>query len=140
MLVDYLLNYYLLINSSLFITLIISLSYFFKRNGFILVILLGIIYDLLFSRYLFLYLTSFYLIYNLVIFLKKNKANYLNYLLVLMIGIICFNIIKFLILFTFNLVDLSFINLLKIIIENLISGIVFSLLYFVFKRIDYNKK
>ena len=130
MLIDYLLNYYLLINSSLFITLIISLSYFFKKNGFILVIFLGIIYDLLFSRYLFLYLTSFYLIYNLVIFLKKNKINYLNYLLVLMIGIICFNIIKFLILFTFNLVDLSFINLLKIIIENLISGIIFSLLYF----------
>ena len=34
MLVDYLLNYYLLINSSLFITLIISLSYFFKRKTY----------------------------------------------------------------------------------------------------------
>lgn len=146
LILDYLISYYLPEFSSIasvfspcfFITLVITTIYFYDNNKTLIFILcLGITYDLLFSNVLFMYVISFYLLYNFIVYLKsKVSISYFSYLLILIISII-FNVsVLYLLLFILGILNTNQTELIIIILRNLLSSIVFSFLFYItFKKI-----
>lgn len=128
---DWLSSYYLFINTCFFISLIISIMYFFNNKKTLIFILISsILYDLLFSNYLFLNLTGLYLLYYIVLFLKNRlRITYYSYLLVLILGIISFYSIIYLLLVLLQVTDLNF-RIFNIILNYLVSSIIFSYIYY----------
>ena len=132
---DYLINYYFNIETSIFISFIISLIYFYRYKKIIIIsFLLIILYDLLFSRILFIYLTSFYLIYNIYLLVKKN--NYLNYLMILIFSNIIIYVVKYLALYLLNINNIYIYELLiNLFINTIITILLSFILYLIFKKI-----
>lgn len=147
LIVDYLISYYLPGNTSLviffspcfFISLIITYIYFLsdKEYTFYFILLLGIIYDLLFSNTLFLYLISFYLLFNLISYIKRKvNISYFSYLFILVISIIFNMFINYSLLFIMNLIEIDISKLLILVFRNILSSLIFSFIfYYFFKKI-----
>ena len=78
----------------LFLILILSISYY-TNNKFI-VILIGVLYDLLFSNVLFLYLIISYIVFLCVNFIKnKFNKSYCMYIILLLTGILFLLLCKY---------------------------------------------
>lgn len=118
------------INSYFNLSLIICLSYYTRHHyekKIIYVLIIGFIYDLIFSGILFLN-TFIYLI----IYIITNKIRHLNIYLVYFIDIIIYIILNYLLLYVYTK---TYINLLFISKTILFNLIVFNITYSLHKKL-----
>ena len=103
MIIDYILEYYFNIKSYVFISLIITIIFYFNNKN-IFIYIIAILYDLLFSRVLFINLIIFYLLNNLITYLKSRmNINLVSYLIVLVLNIFFYIMINNILLLILNL-------------------------------------
>lgn len=124
-LLDLILGIY--INSYFNLSLLICISYYtrykYKRN-IPYVILLGFIYDLVFSGVLFLN-TFIYLI----IYIVTNKIKEINIYLVYLINMLIYVVLNYLLLYIYTNTYINFLFIFKIIIFNVIVFYISNWLY-----------
>lgn len=141
LILDYLCDYYLFIDASFFISLIITISYFWtSRKNLIFIIFLGIFYDLLFSNVLFLYLICFYLLYYFVSFIKnKISFSYFSYLIILILSFIFMYSVLYFLLLIIDITDIDIYYMFNYIFRKIVSGVLISLIYyFIFRKLKNN--
>lgn len=118
------------INSYFNLSLIICISYYTRQKyekKIIYVLLIGFIYDLIFSGILFLN-TFIYLI----IYIVTNKIRHLNIYLVYLIDIIIYIILNYLLLYIYTKTHIDLLFISKTILFNLI---VFHITYYLYKKL-----
>lgn len=139
LILDYLIEYYLLIRPYILFSLLVTIIYFYpNKKTFIFMIILSILYDLLFSKILFIELIKLYIIYYLIIYIKnKLNTNYFSYIFILIISIYTYIIINLLLLFSLNIK----VNIFLILINSLYSLIfIFGnsiILFLIFNKIKH---
>ena len=102
-----------------------------KKYFFCLSIILGIIYDILFTNFYILNLIVFF-IYSFIIYyyFKKYQYNFINIIIVSVIGIIIYNLLLFIIFNIFNYYNYNLHDLLFIIKHFFIINIIYSALFY----------
>ena len=146
---DYIISYILPStknNLSLSTPLIIPISIYliyplFKKNNnsyLNIVIVIGIIYDLIFTN-LPINSLLFYIIGLISIYIYKqyNISKYSNILFIVFI-IILYETINLIVLYLFNIIDFSFSNLIYKIIHTMITNVIYGII--IFEIINSNKK
>lgn len=135
MLLDYYFSYYFNMYTTLYISVVITYIYLSKKNNLKTILLLGIIYDLLFSNILFVYLICFYIIYSFINYFKR-KASFTNYLIILITSTILSYISIYLLLYFLNRLELNIYDLVSVITKGIMPGIIFGIIsYIYFKKI-----
>jgi|GEM_PF-3086386 len=125
---DLLLGIY--INSYFNLSLIICISYYTRHHyerKITYVLLIGFIYDLIFSGILFLN-TFIYLI----IYIITNKIRHFNIYLVYLVDIILYIILNYLLLYIYTKTYIDLLFIAKIVLFNLI---VFYITHFFYKKL-----
>ena len=140
LILDYYINYYFNnhIMTCIFLINIISYIYFFSNKKVLyIVIFIGILYDLLFSNILFLHIINFYILYNLINYMKnKFHISYFSYLLTLIISIIISYISIFLCLYVLGIIYFD-IKYVIIVFKYLISSVIISpIIFLIYKKIS----
>jgi hypothetical protein len=118
------------INSYFNLSLIICISYYTRykyEKKITYVLLIGFIYDLIFSGILFLN-TFIYLI----IYIITNKIKHLNIYIVYLIDIIIYIILNYLLLYIYTKTHIDLLFISKTILFNLM---VFHITYFLYKKL-----
>jgi hypothetical protein len=118
------------INSYFNLSLIICISYYTRHKyekKITYVLLIGFIYDLIFSGILFLN-TFIYLI----IYIITNKIKHLNIYIVYLIDIIIYIILNYLLLYIYTKTHIDLLFISKTILFNLM---VFHITYFLYKKL-----
>lgn len=132
LLFDLLLGIY--INSYFNLSLIICISYFTKykfEKNLPYVLVIGFLYDLIFSGILFLN-TFIYLI----VYIITSKIKHMNIYIVYFIDIIIFITLNYLLLYIYTNTSINLLFIIKLILFNLI---VFHISYYLYKRIHFNR-
>lgn len=112
---------------------LISLIYE-NKNKYLLVLIIGILYDIVYTDTLFLNTIIFYLcLFFIEFYFRKMKNNFLNKLLLGFILIIIYRISTYLFLSISNYLTFDFLILIKSILFSLIS------LLYIFIRYIYEK-
>lgn len=125
-------NYFF--STTMVLSYIISISYLIKykfKNYFYLILIVGLIYDLIFTDILFFNSLLFFIISLLVRKYRKFNILFLGF-----IGTIIYFISKYLIIILYYPVVFDYIYLIKYVIVNYV---LFLLTYFITKRI-YNTR
>lgn len=128
LIIDLILGIY--INSYFNLSLIICISYYTRHKyekKITYVLLIGFIYDLIFSGILFLN-TFIYLI----IYIVTNKIRHLNIYLVYLIDIIIYIILNYLLLYIYTKTYIDLLFIFKTILFNLM---VFHITYYLYKKL-----
>ena len=107
-----------------------------EKNYFVLTILLGIIYDLLYTNLLLFNAILFFIIGILSKYIHKNfTKSVLKIIIYISIIIICYESITAILLFTYKVVPITISKIIRKISYSLLLNITYGeILYFIIKR------
>jgi len=118
---------------------------FYRKNEkkyFIIVIIIGLLYDLFYTNLLFLNAILFFIIGLLTKYLYKNlETSHLKLLIYIPIIIAVYESLTAIVLFTFNIVPITFSKLGYKIVHSLILNIIYGeIIYFISNIVKRKKK
>ena len=121
------------------IALVISFNYYKNNSKYLKILLImGILFDIVYTNTLLLNIVIFYLLYLVMKFLNiyiPNNFFTINVKSLLMVSI--YHILSYIILLLVNYINYPFSFLLNIILHSIIMTIIYtSFSYFLFKKLD----
>lgn len=126
------------------ISLLIVYPFYYKKNSkyYLTAIILGLIYDLLYTNMLFLNSILFLAIALLIKIIYKNiELNYLNIILYIILTIITYEISQYILITIFNLTSITINQLFYKISHSLLLNIIYGeLLYLIINYIPSKYK
>lgn len=126
------------------ISLLIVYPFYYKKNSkyYLTAIILGLIYDLLYTNMLFLNSILFLAIALLIQIIYKNiELNYLNIILYIILTIITYEISQYILIIIFNLTSITINQLFYKISHSLLLNIIYGeLLYLIINYIPSKYK
>ncbi len=126
------------------ISLLIVYPFYYKKNSkyYLTAIILGLIYDLLYTNMLFLNSILFLAIALLIKIIYKNiELNYLNIILYIILTIITYEISQYILIIIFNLTSITINQLFYKISHSLLLNIIYGeLLYLIINYIPSKYK
>lgn len=126
------------------VSLFLIYQFYIKKTKkyYIVALIMGLIYDLLYTNLLFYNSILFLIIAILIKYLYKNfEVNYFNIILYIIVIITSYEIIQALIILSFQLVPITISKLIYKIIHSLILNIIYTeIVYFIIQKLPKKYK